>query len=257
MRRYAFAYTAAHDFAACDDIMVEDYVLRMGPHVIRGRDEAYKPATERQYRQFPGLGFTVHDLLNNGDRCALRFTEHGQSVVRDAEAAWRGVSLYRWNGDRLIECRVEQDYYSRRRQLDSGQADPVPPPAADPWMVPVRPAEPEVEAIVQKWLEAGMLHDAPAGTLDDETVVGPCRGRLDLERVEVQDLLSAGPRAAFHVAFEGRYAGGLPGTAELIGRPAVLYIAGIAEVEDGQVARAEAVSDRLGLERRLKADAEE
>jgi len=124
-------------------------------------------------------------------------------------------------------------------------------------MVPVRPADPEVEAVVRKWLEAGMLHDAPAGSLDDETVVGPCRACLDLERIEVQDLLSAGSRAAFHVALAGPYAGGLPGTAELIGRPAVLYVTGIADVEDGQVARAEAVSDRLGLERRLKADVEE
>ena len=47
LRRYAFAYTAAHDFGVCSQIMVDDYVLRMGEHELRGRDTEYIPAATR------------------------------------------------------------------------------------------------------------------------------------------------------------------------------------------------------------------
>ena len=36
----------------------------MGEFEIRGRDANYKPAALKQYRQFPGLGMSVHDLLS-------------------------------------------------------------------------------------------------------------------------------------------------------------------------------------------------
>lgn len=252
MRRYAFAYTAVHDFEVCRQIMVDDYVLRMGPHVIRGREEAYIPATERQYRQFPGLGFTVHDFLQNGDRCALRFSEHGRSVRRGTDAVWLGISLYRWDGTRLVECRVEQDYFSRRRQLAAGRPEPLPPPAVDPWTVPPGPTEAEAELTVRTWLEKTGL-DGAVVVLDDEPWADPCRARLDLERVEVDDLFSAGGRVAFHAGLHGRYTGGLPGLDDHAGRPAVLYAAGITEVESGRITAVRAVTDRLGLERQLNA----
>ena len=63
MRRYVVDYTNSHDLAVCDEIMEPDYVLRMGPHVVAGRDEAYKPATRKQLEQFPGLGLTVHEVV--------------------------------------------------------------------------------------------------------------------------------------------------------------------------------------------------
>src|ERR1700712_3624269 len=57
LRRYSYAYTARPDLDVCPQIMTDDYVLRMGEHVLRGRDEAYIPATQRQFRQYPSLGF--------------------------------------------------------------------------------------------------------------------------------------------------------------------------------------------------------
>src|SRR2546430_12055290 len=120
MRRYCIDYTARHDLSVCDDIMVPGYTLHMGVHHLAGRDEAYKPAAAAQFRQFPGLCLTVNEIICSGDRLALRFTEHGASARHDgARAAWAGVGLYRWDGQRLLENYVEQDYFGRRRQLRS------------------------------------------------------------------------------------------------------------------------------------------
>src|SRR5690606_37535932 len=251
LRRYSFAYTAAHDFSVCREIMVDDYVLRMGEHEIRGREENYIPATRKQFRQYPGLGFTVHDFLFTDERAALVFTEHGRSTLYGGVAAWLGVSLYRWNGERLTECRVEQDYYARREQQRSGQVHPVRLPAADPWTEPLAQPASETESRVRQWLIGGGLGQAPDGSLDDEHCAATCRPHIADAEVTVLDLFSADHRAAFHVLTRGTYAGGLPGLDEHCGRPFTLYSAGIATVEETGAISVIAVTDRLAAERRL------
>jgi predicted ester cyclase len=245
LRRYSFGYTAAHDFAVCRELMVEDYVLRMGEHEVRGRDTAYVPATEKQYRQYPGLGFTVHELVLGEDRAALHFTEHGRSVLHGGGAAWSGISLYRWDGARLVECRVEQDYAGRRAQQRSGRAHRVQAPGIDPWTVDPSPAGAATESVVRDWLGVGGLADAPAGSLDDEHSAAPDRVLLDGATTTVLDLFAAGDRAAFPVLVEGTRDG----------RPAALYATGLASVAGGEVVAVRAITDRLAAERRLGAPA--
>jgi hypothetical protein len=252
LRRYAFAYTAAHDFAVCREIMVEDYVLRMGEHEIKGRDENYIPATEKQYRQFPGLGFTVHELVLGEDRAALRFTEHGRSVLHGGYASWSGISLYRWDGDALAECRVEQDYYARREQQRSGVPDPVAAPGMDPWVIPAGQPDARTERTVRDWLARGGLSDAPIGKLDNERCAPPRRILLSRGETTVLDLFTAGNRAAFHVIHNGLYAGGLPNSDCHRGAEISVYATGIATV-DGDSVDVVAVTDRLGADRRLDA----
>lgn len=251
LRRYAFAYTAAHDFTVCREIMVDGYVLRMGDVELRGRDDQYVPATEKQYRQFPGLGFTVHELVLGEDRAAFHFTEHGRSALHGGYASWQGVSLYRWDGERLLECRVEQDYHSRRSQQRLGTAHPVRPAGLDPWTAPARPPEPEAESVARRWLAAGRLLDVPIGDLDDERDALPRRMLLSAPGTEVLDLFAAGDRVAFHVVTRGSYAGGLDGRDHLRGLPASLYASGLLTVRDGEVTDVHAVTDRLAAERRL------
>jgi predicted ester cyclase len=249
MRTYAYAYTANHDFSVCDDIMVPDYVLRMGPHEVRGRDEAYKPATAHQYEQYPGLGFTVHDLVTDGERVALRFSEHGVAPGRGA-ATWGGISMYRWDGSRLTECVVEQDYFSRRRQLRNG-ALPVEGPALDPWQaVPAR-ANPDALACVSDWLQSGSFIDGVDVVLDDETWRPPARVIVDPVEVSVDELWSAGERVVYHRIVRGAYRGGLPGLDHRQGQEVVTYDAGIVEVADDEIISVRAVTDRLGVLRRL------
>ena len=252
LQRYCFAYTATHDFSVADKIMADNYTFHMGEHTFTGREEAYKPAAERQFKAYPGLGFAVHDFFSNGDRCAMVFSEFGFSTQHQAYTAWHGVSLYRWNGERLTECRIEQDYYGRRRQLSSKVPDPVSRPAYAPWTRPVEATNPANEQIVTTWLKAGGLLKSGIGSLDDEAIAPEiARVLFTEETADVRDIMSGGSRVAFQVRIDGRYASGLKELAAHEGARASLYATGIADVEDGAVSRVRAVTDRYTMERRI------
>jgi len=256
MQRYCFAYTATHDFGVADQIMADDYTFYMGEAVLTGREAEYKPAAERQFKAYLGLGFTVHDFFSNGDRCAMYFSEHGHSAKFGTDIVWHGVSLYRWNGKRLTECRIEQDYYGRRRQLEAKRPDPIDQPAYAPWTGPIEPRDVACERVVAEWLHDGGLLDSQLGSLDDERVAPQiARVRFVNQHTQILDILSSGPRVAFQVRVEGTYVGGLK---ELKGREGVgafLCATGIADVENGSLSRVRAVTDRYNMERRVLANA--
>lgn len=252
MRRYAFAYTCCHDFAECRRLMVDDYVLCMGEYELRGRDGPYVTATAKQYRQFPGLGLTVHDLVVGEDRIAMHFTEHGRSALSNRPAVWTGVSLYRWNGEKLTECRVEQDYFARRDQLRADTSGRMLPPAVDPWTEQQLAPDANTDQLVREWLRRGGLADAPMGSLNDEYCAPPCRPRLEESQVSILDMFTAGPRAAFHAVIRGRYSGGFDHIAVDHNVEIPLYVAGVATVRNGSV-QVRAVTDRIAFERRLMA----
>ena len=249
MRRYVVDYTNRGDLAVCDEIMEPDYVLRMGPHTLAGRDEAYKPATRRQLEQFPGLVLTVHDVITDGRRLALHFSEHGASTRHGgATAVWGGIGLYAWNGSRLTANQVEQDYLARRRQLADGTPDVVPPPALAPWDTVAAPPEPATEDVVRAWAAAGLPAVGDVG-LDDgrdpREIVAP-------DEVTLDDIVLAGARAAVHVTVRGAYRGGLDADLEgLVGTPATLHATALVTVRDGRVAAGRVIRDRLGLVRSL------
>lgn len=254
MRRYVVDYTNSHDLSVCDEIMEPDYVLRMGSHVLAGRDEAYKPATLAQLRQFPGLGLTVHEIASSGDRLALRFSEHGASVRHDGQvAAWAGIGLYHWNGTRLTANYVEQDYLTRRRQLAEGRCDPVEPPAPAPWDSAAQPPDTQAERVVRAWVTApppGGPTGTPGVVCDDGRAPDPL---LHVADVEVDDLFSAGDRVGVHAALHGRFDGGLDGLEDRIGTPATLHLVALVRVRAGRVVAGHVVRDRLGLQRALAA----
>ncbi|GAA2850687.1 hypothetical protein GCM10010472_04740 [Pseudonocardia halophobica] len=250
MRRYVNDYTNRHDVSVCPEIMEPGYTLRMGPHEVAGRDELYIPASQKQFTQFPGLCLTVHEIVTNGDRLAMRFSEHGRSVRHDGRgAAWTGLGLYRWNGTRLVENFVEQDYLARRRQLASGVPAAVEPPALAPWDTVALAPDPEAEAVVRAWID----ESAPGPvTLDD----GAPDILLDDASSQVDDLFSAGPHVAFRVTRTGTYMGGLGADAgiddaALTGAPGTLHLVGLVTVADGRVTGGRIVRDRLGLARSL------
>jgi hypothetical protein len=251
MRRYVNDYTNRHDVSVCPEIMEPGYTLRMGPHEVTGRDELYIPASQKQFAQFPGLCLTVHEIVTNGDRLAMRFSEHGRSVKHDGRgAAWTGLGLYRWNGTKLVENFVEQDYLARRRQLASGVPADVEPPALAPWDTVALDPNPAAEAVVREWISSG----AGAGpvTLDD----GAPDILLDDASSQVDDLFSAGPHVAFRVTRTGTYVGGLGpdagiDDATLAGAPGTLHLVGLVTVADGRVTGGRIVRDRLGLARSL------
>jgi ketosteroid isomerase-like protein len=252
MRRYCIDYTNSHDQSVCDAIMHPDYVVHISQANLP-RDLLYKPAVRGVFERFPGLGLVVHEFVTNGDRLAMRFSEHGAAPAEGGRyAAWGGIGVYRWNGEQLLENFVEQDFLAQQAQL-SGSAPPAPlePPHLDPWIgTSAEPARPETEKIAREWLERGELRDAPEVVVDSSWYEALAPSPLAVESVVINDLFSAGDRVAFHVSQNGRYTGGLPGVdASREGETARLDCAGLARVMDGRVQSARVVTDRLGTAR--------
>lgn len=250
MRTYCIDYTNSHDQSLYDEIMEPDYVVHsFGLHLAR--DTAYSPGVTAIFAKAPGHGLVVHELVLNGDRLAMHFSEHAAMPAggdRRALTCWRGIGLYRWNGRRLVENWVEQDYQAMIRQATTGEPDAILPPHLDPWMwtEPVA-ADSAAEATVRAWLARGDLADAGEVAIDDMRTGAPYEPVLDVEEVVVDDLFSAGPSVPFHVTVSGPYRGGLGEALEAHrGERAVMGVSGIARVgDDGGIARVDAVRCRV------------
>ena len=243
MRTYCIDYTNSHDLSVCDSIMEPDYVVRICGMALE-RDTAYKPSVEDVFRRFPALGLVVHELATNGDRLVMRFSEHAATPA-GARACWAGIGLYDWNGDKLTTCRVEQDFWSQRRQLATGSPDPLEPPHLDPWLsTTAQPSNLAAETTVRAWLARGHLAAAEGGRVDE----GPLqvhRPILEPEAVEVHDLFSAGDRVAFHATLRGGYVDGLDGIAAA-GTRAAIDVAGLVTVDADRITDVRVVTDRFG-----------
>ena len=251
MRRYCIDYTNSHDLSVCDSIMEPDYVVHIAGMSLE-RDAAYKPAVEQVFGRFPALGLVVHELVTNGDRLVMRFSEHA-ATPEGTLACWAGIGLYDWNGTRLTSCRVEQDFVSQQRQLEGAGPHPLAPPHLDPWITTAAaPADAAAEAVVREWLPKGDLTATPAGRIDEDDVAAH-RPILEVTDVDVHDLFSAGDRVAFHASLRGTYTGGLDGF-DADGRPVHIDVAAIATVAGGAVSELHAVTDRFGTWMRLASD---
>jgi len=253
MRRYCIDYTNAHDQSVCEAIMHPDYVVNIS-QVKLPRDTLYKAAVAAIFERCPGLGLVVHELVTNGDRLAMRFSEHAKMPEAEGGrfAAWGGIGVYKWNGKQLTENYVEQDFFAQLAQVSgSAPAAPLEPPHLDPWVgTKAEPADPECEKIVREWLERGDLRDAPEVVVDSSWYEAIAPPPLDVESVAINDLFSAGDRVAFHVSQSGRYRGGLPGVgAAREGETARLDCAGLARVSNGRVQGVRVITDRMGTAR--------
>ena len=251
-RRFAVDFFNRHDTSVCAEIMVDDYRLLIGRHLIRGRNEQYVPAMQKQFHQFGDLGITVHSLIAAPGRVALHFSEHGTSGGPEGNgAAWSGIAVYATDGDRFVRCSAQEDYYARRRQLKTGRADALPAAAVEPWDTPVVAADMAAEAIVREWLATA---DATGGTtvrFDDEYLDIAEPLRFEADGVEVLELFSSGSAIAYHAVHSGHYRGGLDGVASSSTR-VELPSAGIVRVENGSIVSGHAIRDRLALQRWLR-----
>lgn len=252
LRQYVTGFVNRHDFSVIGDIMWPDYTLHTGGHVICGRDDAYRTAVARQFQQFPGLVFTPHEVMVAGNCIALRFTEHGASLKHAGRmAAWESIGLYKLRDGRLAGCAIEQDYFSRRRQLEEGPAPQVDHPAIAPWdSVPEAPS-PSGETLVRDWLQSGTLTDLAAVQIDDQRATNRVDRILSQTSITITDLISAGDRVAFHARQDGVLADGFgDGKA---GTKAWMHCAGMVTVRDASIMSGHVLRDRWGLYRRLAA----
>jgi hypothetical protein len=248
MRKYCIDYTNSHDQSFYRQIMEPDYVVHINGTALV-RSTTYARAVKRIFDAAPGLGILVHELVLNGDRLCMHFSEHAAmpAGATRALACWRGIGLYKWNGWRLTENYVEQDYFAMQAQIASGRPHPLIPPHIDPWTTtePV-PADPAAEATVRTWLDKADLAATAVHDIDDGRTGAVHEAALHPQEVVINDLFSAGADVPFHVTVRGAYRGGLGATADPhVGKPAMLHVAGIAHVADGAVASLKAVTARL------------
>lgn len=257
MRRYCVDYTTAHDPSVCDEIMSEDYEITISGRSLGMAD--YRRVVATTFRRFPTLMLTVHDMVLSGDRLAMRFSEHGALGTDGSQVAvWPGISLYRWDGERLLSCRVEQDFLGRDEQAASDTTRPLEAPHPDPWATTRdAPRAERAEKALRSWLDGavadgGDLFAAPqVRLLETDTTPGPL---LTGQRVVVDDLFSAGDRVAAALTVHGDYAGGLPGVADAArGAAGTLGATLLARVDGDEVVAVDLVRDRWGLVKRLNA----
>lgn len=259
MRKYCIDYTNSHDQSICAQIMEPDYVVHInGTDLVRST--TYARAVRRVFDAAPGLGIVVHEFVLNGDRLCMHFSEHAAMPVPAGRAltCWRGIGLYKWNGNRLTENYVEQDYYAMQAQLQSGRPHALLPPHIDPWTTtqPV-PPDPVAEATVRAWLDNGDLSATPVLDIDDGRTGTDYEQILHPGEVVLNDIFSAGPDVPFHVTIRGAYRSGLRADADqYTGKPATLHIAGIAHVADGAVTSVKAVTSRMQALTQLVEDAQ-
>jgi hypothetical protein len=254
LRGFAVDFLTCHDPVAAERIMTPDYRLHISGVVFDGRDTEYLPATRAQLEQFPGLCVTVHDVILGENACAMRFTEHGASL-RDGGrlASWRGITMFRTDGERLQRGWAEEDYLARKRQLANGSFDAVEPPHPAPWdQLPVA-ADARAESAATAWISrTHPVADHPQESRPDAPET-PASALIDVSTTEIDVLFSAGTRVAFHATHRGVYRGGFGDIpAESIGTGISLHIAGMLDTRDGEVVAARIFADKLGLYRALR-----
>lgn len=253
MRRYVNDYVNRHDFSVISQFMADDYTLRTGGATISGRDGFYRDAVAKQLSQFPGLIFTLHEIHHCGNSVAMRFTEHGASTRHAGRAAaWPSIAIYKVRGGMLAECTIEQDYFSRRHQLESGIPVIVDPPAIAPWDTVEQAPNTAAELVVRRWLEQASFTAAGRVQIDDARATGEVAKIIDDPTFEFLDIMSAGNHVAFHAMQRGLLAADFTdGSSTPSGTPVCMHLSGLIEVRDDTVHAGNIIRDRWGLYRRL------
>ncbi|KAB1197674.1 MULTISPECIES: ester cyclase [Haloferax] len=111
------------DPAAFDEMATEDYAMHdpMGDHDLEG----FKGIVQAALDGAPDLEFTIDDMFAAGDRVAVRYTLEGTNeapsylTTEPTGNHWRssGISIYRFEGDKIAEQWDAFDYYGTMRQL--------------------------------------------------------------------------------------------------------------------------------------------
>jgi hypothetical protein len=256
-RRWVVDYFNAQSDEAAREFVEPAYALEIGDHLFEGRDTQWLPAVRQQFRQFPGMGMTVHHVLagsgDKSDRVAIWFSEHGAAGGPGGPAAaWSGVAIYRALGGLLVGCCAQEDYFTRGRQLRARVTDPIDPPAAAPWDTLPLGSNAAAEAAVREWLKGKWPQTSDAVRCDDDHITGQAL-QFEVTSLAVIDIFSSGDQVAFHVRQHGRYRGGLPGV-PVRERIEMLNCNGILWVKDGAVFAGRVIRDRGGLKARLLKD---
>ncbi|MCP3976930.1 MAG: nuclear transport factor 2 family protein, partial [bacterium] len=195
MHRYVEEYTNGHNIFVAREIMHPEYRFTMGGTTLNL--EAYLAMVEGALDHFTDLRLVVNEFVVGPERLAMAFTETASSPHHGRRAAWHGVSLYTFHPDgRLLAVIVQQDFWSRRKQL-RGDAPEQVAGATDPsvWETPVRESDARAHDALRRAL--GNLGSAEVGYDNgDSLAVTP-------NRIDVVDTIVTGDRFAAAIDIAG------------------------------------------------------
>lgn len=252
-RRYVDEFVNRRDFSVLPEIMTADYTLYTSGLTISGRDTDYRSAVAKQLAQFPDLVFSIHELFVCGDQIGVRFSEHGASTKHaGSRAAWTNIAIYEVQQGRLARCTIEQDFYSRQRQLSSGHPMAIDPPALAPWDKSRYEHDPAAETAVRDWLATGKWIDDPNIQIDDSGSTGVTDRIIAGDTVNIDRIIVAEGKVAFHGEHRGPIANDFVRlTSTPIAPIQTIYLSGLVTVKGGRIASGNIIRSRLGLYRKL------
>lgn len=106
-----------------DEVMVPDCSYHDPSFRLEGLEEIKQRARELRAAQ-PDLHTDVHEVLVDGDLTATRWTQRGTAVgeFRGLPATGKtyvmpGMTLERWEGDRIVEVWLAYDLFGALQQL--------------------------------------------------------------------------------------------------------------------------------------------
>jgi predicted ester cyclase len=102
-RRFFEAHNR-HDLSAFDGLLAEDYVFYTGPRMAAaGRSLAdYKERCRARFAAMPDFRATVEDMVAEGDKVAVRFTQLGTQEGKRITVS--GICIIRFAKDKMVEC---------------------------------------------------------------------------------------------------------------------------------------------------------
>ena len=248
MKRWVVNYFNQHSDEAAREFIAPDYKLEIGDVVFAGRDTQWLPAVQQQFKLFPSLSMTVHQAIAGENWAAAWFSEHGASDGKSA--CWSGVAIYIHDGEKLIRCVAQEDYFTRHRQMKSGVSDHLEAPAVAPWDLPQEAPNQEAMGIVSQWLNKSWPPSEKLVRCDDEHITGVPLV-FQVTTTVIDELHASGSVVAFHAKQTGIYLKGLSGL-EPNQSNAVLHCNGLVRVMDGKVESGRVIRDRVGLKASLK-----
>ena len=128
--RRAFEAWNAGDLDLFDELWAADYVHH-DPAEPKVRSlEDYKRYVSYVHKSYPGMGFTLEDMLAEGDKVAARYTWHATDTVgrpdrppTGRQVTMTGISIYRLAGGRIAEMWTNWDALGYQQQLSGKEAN--------------------------------------------------------------------------------------------------------------------------------------
>lgn len=256
LKAFASEFLNGKDINAIRAAMSENYVLRIGQHVLRGREQDYLPGTLGQFEQFDDFCIHIHQVILGEGFGALRFSESGCSKKHGgAKAVWHGIALFDIHAGQLQKGWAEEDYLARRYQLSGARPQSLLPALESPWILKPESGQPnpQAERVAEGWLsEGGWLMSEHAFMLVEPSQNPPLTQLFNPIGLTLDRLASAGDWVVFHCSARGTYLGGFNEiSASAVGRAVDLAVAGCLQVRGDTVVRAYCVADRLGMNKAL------